>query len=113
MAAFESNMTSALPEQISSVDAILITLASIPSGKVTTYGDVAKRSGFPGLARYVAKILKNLPEDTQIPWHRVINSQRKSSFPEHSSMHILQISRLQKEGVILSKSHTISKCCIW
>ncbi|MFT6028898.1 MAG: methylated-DNA-protein-cysteine methyltransferase-like protein [Oleiphilaceae bacterium] len=106
-------MPNFLPENTSKADAIFITLAHIPFGKVSTYGDVAKQSGYPGLARYVAKILKDLPHNTKIPWHRVINSQGKSSFPANSAMYSLQLSKLQKEGVILSKSNIIPKQFFW
>ena len=95
------------------VDAILITLASIPIGKVSSYGDIAKRSGFPNLARYVANILKNLPNDSKIPWHRVINSQGKISFPKDSAMYCLQRTKLQEEGVTLSNSNTVAKKYFW
>lgn len=106
-------MPKSLPDNISKVETILITLANIPSGKVTSYGDVAKRSGYPGLARYVAKILKDLPNNSQIPWHRVINSQGKSSFPENSTMYYLQLSKLRQEGIILSESKIIPKQFFW
>tara|TARA_R110001592_G_scaffold267611_1_gene533666 strand:- start:22526 stop:22846 length:321 start_codon:yes stop_codon:yes gene_type:complete len=106
-------MPSSLSDNASKVDAILITLANIPSGKVSSYGDIAKRAGLPGLARYVAKILKDLPDNSQIPWHRVINSQGKSSFPENSTLYFLQLSKLQEEGVLLSKSNIVPKKYFW
>lgn len=106
-------MTDSLPENVSKADAIFITLANIPSGKVSTYGDIAKRAGLPGLARYVAKVLKDLPNDSRIPWHRVINSQGKSSFPKDSSMYNLQLAKLQEEGISLSPSNTINKQFFW
>jgi methylated-DNA-protein-cysteine methyltransferase-like protein len=95
------------------VDAILITLANIPMGKVSSYGDIAKRSGFPGLARYVAHILKSLPSDSQIPWYRVINSQGKISFPKDSTMYCLQREKLKEEGIFLSHSNTVAKKYFW
>ena len=106
-------MTSSFPETVSKVDAILITLANIPSGKVSSYGDVAKRSGYPGLARYVAKILKDLPHNSTIPWHRVINSQGKCSFPENSPMFYLQLSKLQEEGVTFTTRKIVPKHFFW
>ena len=106
-------MPNSLPENTSKGDAILITLTGIPSGKVSTYGDIAKRSGYPGLARYVAKILKDLPENSQIPWHRVINSKGKISFPPNSTMHLLQLSKLKNEGILFSKSNVVAKKFFW
>ncbi|MFV0574440.1 MAG: MGMT family protein [Vibrio sp.] len=58
---------------------VFFVLHTIPYGKVTTYGTVAKLAGYPGYARHVGKLLSNLPKDTQLPWHRVINSQGKIS----------------------------------
>jgi len=54
-------------------------VASIPPGKVTTYGDIARLSGHPRAARQVGGILKKLPAGSTLPWHRVINSQGKIS----------------------------------
>lgn len=93
--------------------AILTTLASIPPGKVSSYGEIAKRAGYPGMARYVAMILKQLPEDTRIPWHRVVNHKARSSFAQDSPLYRKQISLLKAEGVNFSKNNTISKQHIW
>ena len=102
-----------LPSNQSKRDAILITLANIPSGKVSTYGDIAKRAGFPGLARYVATTLKKLPNNSNIPWHRVINSKGKISFPLNTHMYHEQLTLLKKEGVYFSESDTVPKDFFW
>tara|TARA_R110002072_G_scaffold90500_7_gene202463 strand:- start:13457 stop:13780 length:324 start_codon:yes stop_codon:yes gene_type:complete len=102
-----------LPANQAKSDAILVTLANIPSGRVSTYGDIAKRSGFPGLARYVASILKNLPKGSNIPWHRVINSKGKISFPPNSHMYHQQIALLKKEGIHFSDTDTVPKHFGW
>ena len=106
-------MASSAPDKHTKVDAILITLANIPAGKVSSYGDIAKKAGFPGLARYVAYILRNLPNDSKIPWHRVINSQGKISFTKDSAMYCLQRSKLKKEGIMLSHANTVAKKYFW
>ncbi len=49
-------------------------VAAIPAGCVCAYGEVARRAGHPGRARWVGKILSQLPADSEIPWHRVINA---------------------------------------
>jgi methylated-DNA-protein-cysteine methyltransferase-like protein len=59
-------------------------VASIPEGKVATYGQVAKIAGYPSQARYVGATLRNLPKNTALPWHRVINAQGRISFPSDS-----------------------------
>lgn len=58
---------------------IFAVIHQIPCGKVTTYGEIAKMAGYPGYARHVGKALGNLPSDSRLPWHRVINSQGKIS----------------------------------
>lgn len=56
-------------------------VASIPKGNVATYGQLAIMAGYPNHARYVGTILKNLPNDSTLPWHRVVNAKGELSFP--------------------------------
>ncbi|PHS68200.1 MAG: cysteine methyltransferase [Methylophaga sp.] len=79
-------------------------VASIPKGKVVTYGQIAKLSGYPGLARYVGLTLKNLPSNTTLPWHRVINAKGEISFPQGSPEYKRQKALLKAEGVIFNKA---------
>ncbi|MEM9255483.1 MAG: MGMT family protein [Pseudomonadota bacterium] len=72
-------------------------IAAIPEGRVTTYGDVALRAGLPGAARRVGHVLKQLPDNTTLPWHRVINAQGRVSLPADAGKR--QRRRLEKEGV--------------
>lgn len=78
---------------------IWLTVSQIPVGKVMTYGQIAKACGYPGYARYVGTVLKKLPSDTDIPWHRVINAQGRISFPFDSEAYQKQLGRLMAEGV--------------
>jgi methylated-DNA-[protein]-cysteine S-methyltransferase len=50
---------------------VLRVVARIPSGRVATYGDVARLAGRPGAARAVGNILREarLPA---LPYHRVV-----------------------------------------
>ncbi len=79
--------------------AIYLALRSIPKGKVIAYGQLAALAGLPGNARLAGKVLCGLPENTELPWHRVINSQGKISLPEGSPGHLEQRRRLEAEGV--------------
>lgn len=72
----------------------------IPKGQVASYGQVAKLAGLPGYARYVGHVMKNLPANTKLPWHRVANSQGKLSFPSDSREYQIQKSKLEAEGVV-------------
>jgi methylated-DNA-protein-cysteine methyltransferase-like protein len=80
-------------------DAILACLTKVPYGKVSSYGEIAKLAGHPGKARYVAYILKNLPKESTIPWHRIINSQGKIAFPIDTDKYNEQSKRLREEGI--------------
>jgi methylated-DNA-protein-cysteine methyltransferase-like protein len=71
----------------------------IPPGKVATYGDVARHAGLPGAARRVGRALRGLPEDTGIPWHRVVNAQGKLVIPGGGPAQDRQRRRLESEGV--------------
>ena len=69
-------------------------VASIPEGKVATYGGVAQKAGIARAARRVGQALRSLPSDTRIPWHRVVNAQGRISLPEGSTSH-----HTQRDGV--------------
>jgi len=83
-------------------------VALIPSGKVATYGDVAKHAGMPGAARRVGLALRLLPAGTRIPWHRVINAKGEISLPEGSASRYTQRHRLEAEGIVFRQNHRIS-----
>jgi methylated-DNA-protein-cysteine methyltransferase-like protein len=74
-------------------------VAAIPFGKVATYGQIARLCGYPGHARYVGTTLKQLPSDSALPWHRVINARGHIAFAEGSAAGQRQRERLQREGV--------------
>jgi len=71
----------------------------IPPGKVTTYGAIAKLAGVPGHARWVGYLLRNLPEDTRLPWHRVVGAVGKTRRSNKGGS--VQYRKLEKEGVHL------------
>jgi len=75
-------------------------VSEIPAGHVLTYGEVAKLSGMPRQARRVSQAMRRAPRKMELPWHRVINSQGKISFPEESLGWRKQKDRLEEEGVI-------------
>lgn len=74
-------------------------VALIPEGKVATYGQIAKLCGYPSHARYVGTTLKQLPDDSELPWHRVINAKGEIAFPEGSAAFLKQKNLLVKEGI--------------
>ncbi|THK40538.1 MGMT family protein [Methylophaga sp. SB9B] len=74
-------------------------VALIPEGKVATYGQIAILCGYPSHARYVGTTLKQLPDDSELPWHRVINAKGEIAFPVGSAAFQRQKSLLQTEGI--------------
>jgi len=58
---------------------IYAVVRRIPHGRVATYGQVAALAGLAGRARQVGYALHALPEDTPLPWHRVINARGEVS----------------------------------
>lgn len=83
------------------------TVQAIPLGKVACYGQIADLAGLPGRARLISKALKEAPStgwnNQTVPWHRVINSQGKISFPVNSELFNKQKELLQDEQVVILK----------
>ncbi|WP_404343911.1 MGMT family protein [Pseudoalteromonas mariniglutinosa] len=89
--------------QVTKEELIFTIIAAIPHGKVASYGQIASLAGYPNHARLVGKLLKHMPSDSTIPWHRVVNSQGKLSFPQASEKYNLQRQQLLSEGVSFTK----------
>jgi methylated-DNA-protein-cysteine methyltransferase-like protein len=79
--------------------AIERTIAAIPRGRVSSYGEIAQRAGLPGRARLVGKVLGDA--DVELPWHRVLRSSGQSAFPPGSREFREQSQRLRTEGVVV------------
>jgi methylated-DNA-protein-cysteine methyltransferase-like protein len=71
----------------------------IPSGRVATYGQIAKLAGLGGAARQVGYALAALPAHSAVPWHRVINAQGTISMRKQSGPDLEQRLLLENEGV--------------
>lgn len=54
------------------------------------------------MARAVGRTLSQLPADTNLPWHRVINARGMISFPHGSEAYLRQKQRLESEGVMFA-----------
>ena len=86
----------------------------IPKGKVATYGQIAKLAALPKHARHVGFALKNMADDTVVPWHRVINSQGKISLSKEDGFgENIQIVKLQSEGVVVLNGKVNLKLFQW
>jgi methylated-DNA-protein-cysteine methyltransferase-like protein len=74
-------------------------LKDIPSGRVVTYGQVARLAGSPRAARQVVRILHTLSDKHQLPWHRVVNAKGEILVPDDESRE-LQRMLLESEDVV-------------
>jgi len=74
---------------------IRAAISSVPRGKVSTYGAVARAAGFPRAARQVARILHH---SFALPWHRIVGSGGHIKLTGDSAFE--QRLRLQREGVV-------------
>lgn len=72
----------------------------IPKGRVATYGQVATLAGLPRHARQVGYALHALAEDSDVPWHRVINAKGEVSPRSTPGWDQLQLSLLRRERVV-------------
>jgi len=79
---------------------------SIPEGRVTTYGALAKAAGGGGqAARSVSGILSKGPNAKVIPWHRIVYAGGKVWLDEATRKKRLILYR--REGIIVDKNGKI------
>lgn len=71
----------------------------IPKGRVATYGLVARLAGRPGAARTVGWALSALPDDSDVPWWRVLNAAGRISLSGADHGSVVQRALLLREGV--------------
>lgn len=71
----------------------------VPRGRVTSYGAVARMLGHPRAARTVGWALHSLPEGSDVPWQRVINSQGRIPAAGREHAADLQRALLEAEGI--------------
>jgi methylated-DNA-protein-cysteine methyltransferase related protein len=91
----------------------------IPSGKVSTYGQIASMIPPPDDAdpasydrlspRWVGNAMNAVSgvEEHEIPWQRVINSKGMISLPEGSRAALEQRTRLEAEGVVFDSQERV------
>ena len=75
------------------------TIRDIPRGAVASYGQIAKIAGIPRGARQVGYALRVLPDDHDVPWHRVIQASGTIAFAKGSEQFEEQRTRLMEEDV--------------
>jgi len=90
-------------------DRLLLTVNSIPRGRVSSFGRIAEAVGFPKRARWVGRVLSQLPADTSIPWHRVLGHNGDITCPHND----IASDRLSKEGVAVNDRKVDMRKYVW
>ena len=72
-----SRIPIAIPDVGPMREAIYATLRSVGYGETLTYGQLAERSGYPGMAREIGEAMGKNPIPIIIPCHRVLAAGRK------------------------------------
>jgi methylated-DNA-[protein]-cysteine S-methyltransferase len=95
-----------LTKTINSED-VYSMLLTIPKGKVSTYGDLAKALGNPAASRHVGGILSKNPNPVKVPCHRVVMSNGKIGGYALGTQKKKEL--LQNEGVIFSDEYIVNE----
>jgi len=76
---------------------VFALVRQVPAGAVTTYGDVGAALGSKNVARHVGYAMAAVPEDSDVPWWRVVAAGgRLSQQPEAAER---QAQLLAEDGV--------------
>jgi methylated-DNA-protein-cysteine methyltransferase-like protein len=73
----------------------------IPPGRVTTYGQIAREVGRCS-ARNVGYAMSAVSAESDVPWHRVINSRGSISIRSNGEPSAAQRQMLESEGVVFN-----------
>lgn len=97
---------SPLTKTINSED-VYNMLLTIPKGKVSTYGDLAKALGNPAASRHIGRILSQNPNPIKVPCHRVVMSNGKIGGYAFGTQKKKEL--LQNEGVIFADEYRVNE----
>lgn len=81
---------------------IYAIVREIPPGKVSTYGRIAQLAG-ACTPRLVGYALHALPEGSDVPWHRIINSRGRVSLQEPGYGGLQRV-MLESEGIVFTEN---------
>ena len=95
-----------MSKKITYRDMVFDIVKQIPAGQVASYGQISKM--LPGCtARMVGYALASLPNDSGVPWQRVINSKGKISPHGAGFGSAMQRALLEQEGIIFKADNSI------
>lgn len=87
---------------------VLEVVASVPRGKVVSYGLVARLAGWPNHSRMVGRVLHGL-SGCGFPCHRIVNNAGRTApcWPE-------QVVLLKSEGILFRPNGCVDmNACAW
>jgi methylated-DNA-protein-cysteine methyltransferase related protein len=79
-------------------EAIIEAISSIPAGSVVSYAQIAAMAGIPRGARVVVRVLHTCSDKHDLPWWRIIRADGHIALGEESGG-ALQKELLLREGV--------------
>jgi O-6-methylguanine DNA methyltransferase len=88
-------------------------VASIPKGKVATYGQVAALAGRPKASRAVGMVMSHNKDTKAVPCHRVVGSTGALTGYAYGSGTTTKKQMLQKEGVQFKGDRIDLKASQW
>lgn len=75
---------------------------SIPPGRVTTYGALARAAGgTPILARSITSILGKAPNQGTIPYHRIVYADGRVWLPDEPKAQKVRLALYRREDIIV------------
>ena len=86
---------------------IYALIRRIPSGRVASYGQIARLAGVPRGARQVGYALHALRDGTTVPWHRVVNAGGTISRRTVPGSELTQRMLLEAEGVYFDLNNRV------
>ncbi len=87
-------------------------VCAVPEGRVATYGQIAAQV-HGCTARMVGAALRRLSEDSGVPWHRIVNAQRRISDRGDPAGERLQRLILEAEGVVFDDRRRVAASSLW
>ena len=79
---------------------IIKELLAVPKGKVSTYGDIAKKAGVHNGARQVVRVLHSMTLKFNLPWYRILRADGHIALQGEGKDE--QIGLLRSEGIDVS-----------
>jgi methylated-DNA-[protein]-cysteine S-methyltransferase len=103
----EKNISKRLSTKTIKSEDVYNMLLTIPKGKVSTYGDLAKALGNPAASRHIGRILNKNQNPIKVPCHRVVMSNGKIGGYAFGTQKKKEL--LQKEGVIFTDEYRLNE----